>query len=40
VLYSAVVGDQARLGALTLVMKGEQIPPRSYWAGCPAAPAR
>ncbi|WP_348698749.1 Pls/PosA family non-ribosomal peptide synthetase [Duganella fentianensis] len=40
VLYSAVVGDHARLGPLTLVMKGEQIPPRSYWAGCPAAPAR
>jgi len=40
VLYSAVVGDNARLGALTLVMKGEQIPANGYWAGCPAAPAR
>ncbi len=40
VLYSAVVGDHARLGALTLVMKGEQIPERSYWSGCPAAPAQ
>jgi non-ribosomal peptide synthetase-like protein len=40
VLYSARVGDNARLGALTLVMKGEHIPAASSWAGCPAAPAR
>jgi non-ribosomal peptide synthetase-like protein len=40
VLYSAVVGDNARLGALTLVMKGEHIPANGNWAGCPAAPAR
>jgi len=40
VLYSAVVGDNARLGALTLVMKGEHIPADGNWAGCPAAPAR
>jgi non-ribosomal peptide synthetase-like protein len=40
VLYSAVVGDNARLGALTLVMKGEQIPANGYWSGCPAAPAQ
>ena len=40
VLYSAVVGDNARLGALTLVMKGEYIPANGNWAGCPAAPAR
>jgi non-ribosomal peptide synthetase-like protein len=39
VLYSAVVGDNARLGALTLVMKGEHIPANGNWAGCPAAPA-
>jgi non-ribosomal peptide synthetase-like protein len=38
VLYSAKVGDNARLGPLTLVMKGEHIPAASYWAGCPAAP--
>ncbi|MFZ6772560.1 Pls/PosA family non-ribosomal peptide synthetase [Undibacterium sp. SXout7W] len=37
VLYSAVVGDDAQLGALTLVMKGEYIPARSSWRGCPAA---
>lgn len=40
VLYSAVVGANARLGALTLVMKGETIPANGNWAGCPAAPAR
>ncbi|MDY7548663.1 amino acid adenylation domain-containing protein [Glaciimonas sp. Gout2] len=38
VLYSAVVGDNAKLGALTLVMKGEQIPAGTSWRGCPAAP--
>ncbi|MDQ1923523.1 hypothetical protein [Massilia pseudoviolaceinigra] len=40
VLYSAKVGDNARLGPLTLVMKGEHIPKGTSWAGCPAAPAR
>ena len=40
VLYSAEVGDNAWLGPLTLVMKGESIPGASRWAGCPAAPAR
>ncbi|NBF08734.1 Pls/PosA family non-ribosomal peptide synthetase [Pseudomonas sp. Fl4BN1] len=40
VLYSAQVGNDAHLGALTLVMKGEHIPQASRWAGCPAAPAR
>jgi non-ribosomal peptide synthetase-like protein len=40
VLYSAAVGDNARLGALTLVMKGENIPANGNWAGCPAAPLR
>lgn len=39
VLYSAVVGDNAQLGALTLVMKGEFIPAATRWTGCPAAPA-
>lgn len=39
VLYSASVADDARLGALTLVMKGERIPEASDWQGCPAAPA-
>ncbi|MDQ1811792.1 hypothetical protein RBA41_00590 [Massilia sp. CCM 9210] len=40
VLYSAKVDDNARLGPLTLVMKGEHIPAGTSWAGCPAAPVR
>jgi len=40
VLYSAAIGNNARLGALTLVMKGESIPANGNWAGCPAAPAQ
>jgi non-ribosomal peptide synthetase-like protein len=40
VLYSARVGDNARLGPLTLVMKGEHIPGSTSWAGLPAALAR
>jgi non-ribosomal peptide synthetase-like protein len=39
VLYGAVVGDNVRLGALSLVMKGESLPAGSRWHGCPAAPA-
>lgn len=39
VLYGAVVGDNVRLGPLSLVMKGESLPPGSSWSGCPAAPA-
>jgi len=38
VLYSAKVGDNARLGPLTLVMKGEHIPAATSWSGLPAAP--
>jgi non-ribosomal peptide synthetase-like protein len=37
VLYSAKVGDNARIGALTLVMKGEHIPAATSWAGLPAS---
>ncbi|MGE5472301.1 MAG: Pls/PosA family non-ribosomal peptide synthetase [Bacteroidota bacterium] len=40
VLYSAAVGDNVKLGPLTLVMKGESIPASSYWHGCPAAPGK
>jgi non-ribosomal peptide synthetase-like protein len=40
VLYGARVSDRARLAALTLVMKGEVIPPDSSWCGSPAAPKR
>jgi non-ribosomal peptide synthetase-like protein len=38
VLYDTHVSDFARLGPLTLVMKGEQIPPHSEWVGAPAEP--
>jgi non-ribosomal peptide synthetase-like protein len=40
VLYSARVGDNARIGPLTLVMKGEHIPAATAWDGLPAAPRR
>ncbi|MGB6176127.1 MAG: Pls/PosA family non-ribosomal peptide synthetase [Methylocella sp.] len=38
VLYDTIVADYARLGPLTLVMKGEQIPAHTEWAGAPAEP--
>ena len=40
VLYDAEVGDGALLGPLTLVLKGERIPPASAWLGSPAQPGR
>ncbi len=40
VLYDSHVGDYARLGPLTIVMKGESIPAHTEWAGSPAAPTR
>ncbi|WP_370454896.1 Pls/PosA family non-ribosomal peptide synthetase [Paucibacter sp. KBW04] len=40
VLYGATVADDAQLGPMTLVMKGENIPAGSAWSGCPAAPQR
>jgi hypothetical protein len=40
VLYSARVGDNARLGPLRLVMKGEHIPAATSWVGLPATPLR
>ncbi|KAF2992480.1 Dimodular nonribosomal peptide synthase [Methylocystis sp. MJC1] len=40
VLYDTHVGDYARLGPLTVVMKGETIPRASEWVGSPAEPAR
>jgi non-ribosomal peptide synthetase-like protein len=40
VLYDSHVGDYARLGPLTIVMKGESIPPHTEWSGSPAAPTR
>jgi non-ribosomal peptide synthetase-like protein len=39
VLYDTRVSDYARLGPLTVVMKGEQIPGSSAWAGAPAEPS-
>ena len=38
VLYDTSIGDYARLGPLTIVMKGEDIPPYSVWQGAPAQP--
>ncbi|QXX73463.1 Pls/PosA family non-ribosomal peptide synthetase [Methylovirgula sp. HY1] len=38
VLYDTVVADYARLGPLTVVMKGENIPAHSEWVGSPAQP--
>ena len=40
VLYDTNVGDGAQIGPLTLVMKGEALPPRSSWVGSPAQPMR
>jgi len=39
VLYDTNVGDYARIGLFTIVMKGESIPPHSAWEGAPAQPA-
>jgi non-ribosomal peptide synthetase-like protein len=38
VLYDTHVGDFARLGPLTLVMKGEGLPAHTEWCGAPAVP--
>lgn len=40
VLYDAVVGDGAELDALSLLMKGEQLPPHTRWHGIPAQGVR
>ncbi|MCC3246978.1 amino acid adenylation domain-containing protein [Methylocystis sp. WRRC1] len=39
VLYDTHIGDYARLGPLTVVMKGESIPAHSEWIGAPAEPS-
>jgi non-ribosomal peptide synthetase-like protein len=39
VLYDAEVGAGAELDSLSLVMKGEALPPGGRWRGIPAAPA-
>jgi non-ribosomal peptide synthetase-like protein len=38
VLYDTNIGRFARLMPLTVVMKGESIPPHSEWEGAPAVP--
>ena len=40
VLYDSHVGDFARLGPLTIVMKGESIPAHTEWSGAPAQPTQ
>jgi non-ribosomal peptide synthetase-like protein len=37
ILYDTQVGDDVRLGPLTLVAKGERLPAASRWEGSPAA---
>src|SRR5207247_3707542 len=37
VLYDSVMEDGARLGALSLLMKGERLPAGTAWGGIPAA---
>lgn len=37
VLYDSEMGDGARLDALSLLMKGERLPPRTAWVGSPAS---
>ncbi|MGA2253085.1 MAG: Pls/PosA family non-ribosomal peptide synthetase, partial [Thermoguttaceae bacterium] len=39
VLYDTVVGDRVLLGPLTLVAKGERLPPDTRWEGSPASAA-
>ncbi len=38
VLYDASVGEYCQLGPLTLVAKGEHLPPATRWEGSPAEP--
>ena len=38
ILYDAHVGDDVCLGPLTLVAKGEHLPPATNWTGSPASP--
>lgn len=39
VLYDTSIGESTQLGPLTLVAKGERVPPQTRWAGSPAVPA-
>ncbi len=36
VLYDSIMEDDARLDALSLLMKGERLPAGTAWAGIPA----
>ncbi|RVU16817.1 hypothetical protein [Methylobacterium oryzihabitans] len=38
VLYDTRIGDDARLGPLAIVLKGEGLPPHTEWTGAPARP--
>ncbi len=40
VLYDAVIEDDAQLGDLSVLMKGETLPSGTSWEGSPARPAR
>jgi non-ribosomal peptide synthetase-like protein len=40
VLYDAEIGEDAQLGDLSVVMKGETLPPGTSWEGSPARLAR
>jgi non-ribosomal peptide synthetase-like protein len=40
VLYDAEIGEDAQLGDLSVVMKGETLPPGTSWEGSPAKLAR
>lgn len=40
VLYDSEMGDGSRLDALSLLMKGERLPPGTAWAGSPASSAQ
>jgi non-ribosomal peptide synthetase-like protein len=40
VLYDSGIGSHSRLGPLTLIAKGEQIPDTTAWSGSPATPSR
>ncbi|HIJ62218.1 MAG TPA: amino acid adenylation domain-containing protein [Rhodospirillaceae bacterium] len=39
VLYDSSIGDFARVGGLSVIMKGEDLPPDSSWQGFPAQPS-
>jgi acetyltransferase-like isoleucine patch superfamily enzyme len=38
ILYGAQVADGVQLAAMTLVMKGEDLPANTAWQGIPAMP--